>query len=77
MISAEAASFAIEIAKLSEGAQRSFLDNLKSTGIFSDEEIEALLITVGYFRLQMYPDLARAIKKSLAYSMYEEIKKGQ
>lgn len=45
--------------------------------ILPEKELEHFHIMVAFFRLQLYPDLARAMKEELALAMYADLNAGK
>lgn len=62
-----------DLAKLPGEDFQSFIDSLGGTEMFSEREIESIMVCVAYFRLLMYPDLAAAMKRAMAGYFYEQM----
>ena len=62
--------FLFNAAKLNGKQQEELVNGLKD--ILTGKEVESLLIGIGFFRMQMYPELKSAMKESLSAMLYKE-----
>lgn len=70
MINHEAVQTALRIAELNAEDQALFIKALEATGALTHGEIRSVLVTVGFYRLQIFPEMANAVKAEMARSMY-------
>ena len=75
MMNKEAVEIAMMIANMRAEEQSRFFEELRNAGVFEDAEIESIQIVVGFFRLQMFPRLAKEIKNAAAIEMYNNIRR--
>lgn len=62
-----------EIAKQEHAKQKEIMDMLKSD--YSQEEYNAILIGVSYFRMQLYPELKETMMQAICEELYAEFNK--
>lgn len=67
----EVYQYAIAAAKLTAAGYQDLTRGLEK--ILTADEMKAFHITVAFFRLQLFPNLARVMEEELASSMYREV----
>lgn len=55
--------------------EKEFIESLKNSNAFTEEEIKAFKIMLSYFRILYYPKLKQAMKTALSEELYREFNK--
>ena len=72
MMKKESMEIAMAVARMNQEEESAFYASIEATDLFSEEEIKSIQIVVAYIRLQMFPEMAKAMKAEMAKAMYAE-----
>ena len=59
-------------AQLNQDQQHDFLQRL--SGVLTAEELQAVAVGIGYFRLLLFPELKQAMQQEMAAELLKEFK---
>lgn len=67
-MSKEMVDFLVAAQRMDKQQEREFMEKLKP--VLSEEELKSLAILISYFRIQLHPDMKKAMVKAMAETLY-------